>query len=47
MELLWWSGLIFDKSDGYSHIEQISDKYYEFDDQLHKDLISLRGVIKI
>ena len=34
------------KSDGYSHIEQISDKYYEFDDQLHKDLISLRGAIK-
>ena len=34
------------KSDGYSHIEQISDKYYEFDDQLHKDLICLRDEIR-
>ena len=30
------------KSDGYNHIEQIYDKYYEFSDELYKELIFLR-----
>ncbi len=30
------------KSDGYNHIEQIYDKYYEFSDELQKELIILR-----
>ena len=30
------------KSDGYNHIEQIYDQYYEFDDELYKELILLR-----
>ncbi len=30
------------KSDGYNHIQQIYDKYYEFDDELFKELTLLR-----
>ena len=30
------------KSDGYNHIEQIYDEYYEFSAELQKDLIILR-----
>ena len=30
------------KSDGYNHIEQIYDKYYEFGNELYKELILLR-----
>ena len=33
------------KSDGYNHIEQIYDKYYEFSDVLNKELILLREEI--
>ena len=34
------------KSDGYNHIEQIYDKYYEFSDDLYEELILLRDDIK-
>ncbi len=34
------------ETDGYDHYKQKSDKYYEFDDQLHKDLILLRENIR-
>jgi len=34
------------KSDGYNHIEQIYDKYYEFNDELYKELVFLREDIK-
>jgi len=34
------------KTDGYDYYAQISDKFYEFDDQLYKDLIRLRENIK-
>ncbi len=34
------------KSDGYNHIEQLYDKYYEFDDELHRELIILREEVK-
>tara|TARA_B100000902_G_C27234741_1_gene876766 strand:- start:246 stop:1391 length:1146 start_codon:yes stop_codon:yes gene_type:complete len=34
------------KSDGYNHIEQIYDKYYEFDEDLYRDLIALREELK-
>ena len=34
------------KSDGYNHIEQIYDKYYEFSDELYKELIHLREEIR-
>ena len=34
------------KSDGYNHIEQIYEKYYEFSDELYKDLIFLREELK-
>ena len=34
------------KSDGYDHIEQIYDKYYEFGDDLYEELIFLRDGIK-
>ena len=30
------------KTDGHDYFAQISNKYYEFDDQLYKDLINLR-----
>ena len=30
------------KSDGFNEVEQLYDKYYEFDDSLHNDLINLR-----
>jgi anhydro-N-acetylmuramic acid kinase len=30
------------KSDGFSKVEQLYDKYYEFDDNLHHELINLR-----
>jgi anhydro-N-acetylmuramic acid kinase len=33
------------KTDGYDYFEQISDKFYEFSDELYKDLIFLRGSI--
>ncbi len=34
------------KSDGYNHIEQLYDKYYEFDNDLYKELITLRENLK-
>jgi len=34
------------KSDGYNHIEQIYDRYYEFNDELYKELILLREGVK-
>ena len=34
------------KSDGYNHIEHIYDKYYEFDEDLYRDLIALREELK-
>ena len=34
------------KSDGYNHIEQIYDIYYEFGEELHKELVLLREDIK-
>ena len=34
------------KSDGYNHIEQINDEYYEFSDELYKELFLLREDIK-
>ena len=34
------------KTDGYDYIEQISDKYYEFEDELYKELILLRKDLK-
>ena len=34
------------KSDGYNYIEHIYDKYYEFDDELHQELITLREDIR-
>jgi anhydro-N-acetylmuramic acid kinase len=34
------------KSDGYNHIEQIYDKYYEFSDELYKDLFLLREELR-
>ena len=33
------------KTDGYDYFEQISNKFYEFSDELYKDLIFLRGSI--
>jgi anhydro-N-acetylmuramic acid kinase len=33
------------KSDGYNHIEQIYDKYYQFSDDLYEELIVLRDDI--
>ena len=33
------------KTDGYDYIEQISDKYYEFEDELYKELIDMRDRI--
>ena len=33
------------KSDGYNHIEHIFDKYYEFSEDLYKELINLRDEI--
>ena len=34
------------KSDGNNQIEQISDKYYEFEVDLYKELISLRETLR-
>ena len=34
------------KSDGHDHIEQIYDKYYDFDNNLYQELIDLREIIK-
>ena len=34
------------KTDGYNYIEQIYEKYYEFSDELYKELIFLREVLK-
>ena len=34
------------KSDGHNHIEHLYDKYYEFSDELYKELIFLRGDIR-
>ena len=34
------------ETDGYDYYAQISDKYYEFNDQLYKDLILLRESIR-
>ena len=34
------------KSDGYNYIEQIYEKYYEFSDELFKELIFLREILK-
>ena len=34
------------KTDGYDYFEQISDKFYEFNEELYKDLIFLRKQIK-
>tara|TARA_A100000164_G_scaffold372986_1_gene403275 strand:- start:1462 stop:2607 length:1146 start_codon:yes stop_codon:yes gene_type:complete len=34
------------KSDGYNHIEQIYDKYYEFNEELYKELTILRDDLK-
>ena len=34
------------KSDGYNYIEHIYDKYYEFDNELHQELITLREDIR-
>ncbi len=34
------------KTDGHDYYAQITDKYYEFDDQLYKKLIYLRENIK-
>ena len=34
------------ETDGYDYYSQISDKYYEFNDQLYKDLILLRESIR-
>ena len=34
------------KTDGNDYFAQISDKYYEFNDQLYKDLIQLRERVK-
>jgi anhydro-N-acetylmuramic acid kinase len=33
------------KTDGYDYFEQISNKFYEFSDELYKDLIFLRESI--
>ena len=34
------------ETDGYDYYSQISDKYYEFNDQLYKDLILLRESVR-
>ena len=34
------------ETDGYDYYSQISDKYYEFNDQLYKDLILLRENVR-
>ena len=34
------------ETDGYDYYSQISDKYYEFNDQLYKDLILLRETVR-
>lgn len=34
------------KSDGYNHIEQKYDKYYEFSEELYSELIALREELK-
>ena len=34
------------ETDGYDYYAQICDKYYEFDDQLYKNLIFLRQIIR-
>ena len=34
------------ETDGYDYFTQISDKYYEFNDELYRDLIFLREKIK-
>jgi anhydro-N-acetylmuramic acid kinase len=33
------------KTDGYDYFEQLSNKFYEFSDELYKDLIFLRESI--
>ena len=33
------------KTDGYDYFEQISNKFFEFSDELYKDLIFLRESI--
>ena len=33
------------KTDGYDYFEQISNKFYEFSDELYKDLIFSTGSI--
>ena len=34
------------ETDGYHYFTQISDKYYDFSDQLYRDLIFLRENIR-
>ena len=34
------------QTDGYDYYTQISDKYYEFDDKLYRDLLHLRESIR-
>ena len=34
------------KTDGYDYFAQISNKYFEFNDQLYNDLVKLRENIK-
>ena len=34
------------ETDGYDYYVQISDKYYEFNDELYKEIIFLREKIK-
>ena len=33
------------KTDGYDHLEEISNKYYEFDSDLYNELIDLREIV--
>ena len=33
------------KSDGYEHFTKIIDKYYEYDDNIHEQLVNLRNLI--